>query len=107
MKTIGQVQTKSYGAASIEVGRYPHGGAIYVQLMCKDGEPLGTFSTNLVPYGASLQRDEFTVKSWGENEPLVESMLATGMFEDTGRRVESGFVQAPVWRMRDPANVPA
>jgi hypothetical protein len=33
-------------------------------------------------------------------------MLATGLFEDTGRRVPSGHVVAPVWRIKDPANVP-
>lgn len=107
MKTIGSVQTPSYGTASIQVGRYPHGGAIYVQLTCSDGEPLGTFSTNLVPYGASLGRDEFTVKNWAENEGLVDCMMKTGLFEDTEGWVRTGFVKAPIWRMRDPANVPA
>ena len=85
------------------------GGAIAIQLVdYKDpSEPLATFSTNLVPYGAAVAEDEFCVKTWSENEVLVAPMLATGLFEDTGRRVPSGYVVAPVWRIKDSANVPA
>jgi len=92
--------------ASINVGRYPSGGAIYVQLHCEDGEPLATFSTNLVPYGAKVNQDEFNVKVWGENEQFVEKMMATGLFEDTGRYAPTGNVDSPIWRMTAPAHVP-
>jgi len=105
---IGHISTP-YGNAAILVGRYPAGGAIAIQLVDDDdpSEPLATFSTNLVPYGASVAEDEFCVKTWSENEVLVAPMLATGLFEDTGRRVPSGYVDAPVWRIKDPANVPS
>ena len=105
---IGHISTP-YGDAAILVGRYPAGGAIAIQLVDDEdpSEPLATFSTNFVPYGASVAEDEFCVKTWSENEVLVAPMLATGLFEDTGRRVPSGFVVAPVWRIKDPANVPA
>ena len=104
---IGHISTP-YGDAAILVGRYPSGGAIAIQLVDDEdpSEPMATFSTNLVPYGASVAEDEFCVKTWSENEVLVAPMLATGLFEDTGRRVPSGHVVAPVWRIKDPANVP-
>ena len=88
---IGHISTP-YGDAAILVGRYPTGGAIAIQLVDDEdrSEPLATFSTNLVPYGASVAEDEFCVKTWSENEVLVAPMLATGLFEDTGRRVPSG-----------------
>jgi len=104
---IGRVSTP-YGPAVILVGRYPAGGAIAVQLVA-DGaipEPMATFSTNLVPSGAEVESDEFNVKSWSENEALVQPLMATGLFEDTGKRVPSGYVVSPVWRLKDPANVP-
>ena len=105
---IGRIDTP-YGSATILVGRYPAGGAIAIQLVDDDEpmEPIATFSTNLVPYGATVANDEFCVKTWSENEVLVAPMLATGLFEDTGRRVPSGYVVAPVWRIKDPANVPS
>ena len=106
--SIGSVQTP-YGVASIHIGRYPKGGAIYVQLYTKGDEypePLATLSTNLVPYGASLADDEFSVKSWSENEPLIQAMLDTGLFEDTGRRTPTGYAVSPTWRIKDRQFVP-
>jgi hypothetical protein len=104
---IGHIETP-YGSATILVGRYPAGGAIAVQLIADGGpkEPLATFSTNLVPYGAQISNDEFCVKTWSENEVLVAPMLSTDLFEDTGKRVPSGYVVSPVWRVKDPAHVP-
>lgn len=104
---IGRIETP-YGSATILVGRYPAGGAIAIQLVANDEptEPLATFSTNLVPYGAQVGSDEFCVKTWSENEVLVAPMLSTGLFEDTGKRVPSGYVVSPVWRVKDPAHVP-
>jgi len=104
---IGRIDTP-YGSATIVVGRYPAGGAIAIQLVDDDEpmEPIATFSTNLVPYGATVANDEFCVKTWSENEDLVSPMLSTGLFKDTGKRVPSGHVVSPVWRILDPANVP-
>ncbi len=102
---IGSISTP-YGDASIHLGRYPSGGAIAVELLLDTTQDGWTFSTNLVPYGARIADDEFTVKTWSENEALVEPMLATHLFEDTGRRIPTGYVQAPVWRLRDPRHVP-
>jgi hypothetical protein len=104
---IGRIDTP-YGSATILVGRYPAGGAIAVQLVADDepAEPMATFSTNLVPYGAQVSCDEYCVKTWSENEVLVSPMLSTGLFEDTGKRVPSGYVVSPVWRVKDPAQVP-
>ena len=103
---IGSVMTP-FGAVDVYVGRYPAGGAIAVQLIGADtGEPLGVFSTNLVPYGACVSDTEFCAKVWSENEPLVEPMRASGLFEDTGRIEPSGYVLAPVWRIRNLEHVP-
>lgn len=104
---VGLVTTP-YGEAHIYIGRYPSGGAIAVQLIASGElpEPLATFSTNLVPYGALIEDNEFCVKAWSENEPLVEPMLATGLFEDTGKIVPAGYGFAPVWRVKNPTHVP-
>ena len=102
---IGRVATP-FGEALIYVGRYPAGGAIAVQLVeVGTGEPLGVFSTNLVPYGARVGDTEFCAKVWSENEPLVDPMLASGLFEDTGRVEPTGHVLAPVWRIKQPEHV--
>ena len=98
--------TTPFGEADIYVGRYPAGGAIAVQLVgVGTSGPLGVFSTNLVPYGARVVDTEFCAKVWSENEPLVEPMLASGLFEDTGRVEPSGYVRAGVAH-QGPEHVP-
>lgn len=105
---IGKIETERYGVASIEVNRYPKGGAIYVRLVCDDdGEPLLVFSTNLVPSaGVQLAHNEFNVRGWGGGEKYVQPMMATGLFRDTGRSVKTGFVSSPIWSIVDPSHVP-
>ncbi|KGM38750.1 hypothetical protein JY96_21560 [Aquabacterium sp. NJ1] len=97
-----------YGKAKILIGRYQQGGSIAIQLITlKDeilDEPLATFSTNIA--GARTGIDEFCVKSWSENEPLVEPMFDTGLFERTGRSSRNGMVSAEVWRIKSPSLVP-
>lgn len=99
----------TYGRAQVCFGRYPAGGAIAIWLVTADDgppEPLGTFSTNLVPYGARVSPDEFNVKTWAENEPLVEPLFATGIFERTNRSTATGYVISPIWRITDPRYIP-
>lgn len=105
---IGTVQTQ-YGQIHAEVGRYPKGGAIYVQFYSyADGypEPFLTLSTNILSVGTGLAPDELCVKVWSENEPFIEDIFNAGWFENTGRTVSSGFVSAPVWRLKNEQHVP-
>jgi len=46
----------------------------------------------------SLADGEFFVKTWSENEAIVEEAMASGLFVDTGRRVPTGYCIAHVWR---------
>jgi hypothetical protein len=105
-QVVGSVSTP-YGDATIHLGRYPSGGAIAVEVSLAGPRDDGwTFSTNVSSYGAELADDEFAVKTWSENEVLVEPMRATHLFEDTGRRFPIGYVVAPIWRLRDARHVP-
>ena len=64
------------------------------------------FSVNIPPRTKELADNEFFVKAWDENGPLVEPMLATGLFEETGRLVPTGYVFAPVWRIKQTVQLP-
>ena len=93
---------------NVLVSRYPSGGQIFVGLQVKEsGEPYTDLSTNLRPYGAQVADDELAVKTWSENEHVIEPMLKSGLFEDTGRRVQTGFAQAHIWRLKSAEHVPA
>jgi len=77
------------------------GGRIAIELIGeKDGEPFAMLTVNIpeVP----LKEYEFLIKNWSENEDIAKAALASGFFIDTGKRVSSGFEQAPIWEI-DPS----
>lgn len=71
------------------------GGAPALQVMSLDG-PFMTITVNVEGY--MPPEGHVLVKTWSENEPYREELLKSGLFEDTGQRVPTGFVQAEVWK---------
>ena len=108
LPSIGSAQTP-YGPATIHVGRFFFNDAASTEIYTADDEmpePLATLSCNFAPSGVTLADDEFCVKAWSENEPLIAPLLATGLFEDTGRRTPTGYAVSPTWRIKDRQFVP-
>lgn len=65
---------------------------------CEDDcpEPWATVSVNL---GNAMEPDEFVVSH--NILHYAKDLLATGFFEDTGKRVDYGHVrQCPIWRLK-------
>lgn len=58
------------------------------------GEPIATATVH-IPL-APLQQEQTLIKSWGENEGMLEWLYTHGLIEPTGQFVESGFVSADV-----------
>ena len=105
-KVIGTIESE-FGSLEIQTTRYIKGGAIAVTLVTTgpDAEPFMTLSVNSPD--SVLGPDEFWVKNWSENEPMIEPLLRSGFFADTGKRQDFAFaMKAPVWRIVDPAHVP-
>ncbi len=48
-----------------------------------------------------MEKDGILVKTWSENEAFAKAALATGLFEDTGKRFPTGFVEAQIWKLKD------
>lgn len=63
-------------------------------------EDVCTLSTNLHNPEYQLKENEFFAKTWSENEDIAKAALQTGLFEDTGVREPTGFVEAQVWRIK-------
>lgn len=72
-------------------------GTTALQVFMEDGDLWATL-TACSP-GTRLGDGEVLVKTYSENEPMVAPLLATGAFEDTGRRVPAGFAELQVWRL--------
>lgn len=62
------------------------------------GAPYATLTVNT---GRPLAPRHVAVKTWSENEGFAAAALASGLFEATGMEIPTGFVKAPVWRIRD------
>ena len=86
--------TDELQAGWIEVGKYSNGN-MALQLMTL-AEPYAKLSTNVE--GVVLEKGEFLAKNFSENTGLLEQFLEMGLFEDTGRKVSSGFVTIPVYK---------
>lgn len=95
---IGHINTQ-FGLAALLVTAYQSPGNLALILEdVHDGSDIGTLSTNID--GTKLESDEFFVKNWSENESLAKAAYDSGLFEDTGKKVQTGFVQAPIWRIK-------
>lgn len=74
----------------------------------EDSSCLETFleiTTNHEDAEKYLGADEILVKTWSENEPFVKSLLSSGFFEDTGRRIEvSQWCEAAIWKLTNISN---
>ena len=68
-----------------------------VLLKNMDG-PFATLSVNMPDKIHLLGEDDIFIKTWAGNEAVVGPCLESGIFEDTGRRVATGFVEASIWR---------
>lgn len=63
-----------------------------------DGGPFGTVTTNLPDF--PLEEGEFFVKTWSENQWVPQLLTNCNLFEDTGKRMPTGFVEAQIWKLK-------
>ena len=73
-------------------------GRIAISLVHR-GAPYARVSVN-VP-AATLESNMFLAKDYEENAPLRGPLLDSGLFADTGVRVQVGFVELELWRLVD------
>jgi hypothetical protein len=82
---------------TLHCGQYAN-GRLAIQANCDDG-PYGKLTVNLPddPIGPR----EIFVRTTEENEYLAKAAMKTGLFEDTGKKVQSGFIEVSVWKLKD------
>lgn len=78
-------------------GAYSDGNRTALMLQCENGEPMAKCTVNLPD--DHLGADEVAVKSYSENEGMVEALMAAGVIEKPYRSIQSGHVQIPVCRL--------
>lgn len=94
MTLTGKVIDTPYGKGVFEETSYVGGGFALLINDCVSGERIAMVTVNL----GLLEGGEFRVKTWAENECLIQPLLDTGYFVDTGKTTPTGFVDAAIWR---------
>jgi len=92
-----------HGFAGEFVCRKYENGRLAIMLVSKLDGHIANLTVNL-PDDA-LEPGEMHIKVWSENEEFSGACLQTGMFEDTGKRVPTGFVEAQVWKLKEGVEV--
>lgn len=93
---LGSIGSAKY-TCSFGVHQYNNGRYALELTDIDSGEPFGMLTTNL-PH-VDLMDNEIIVKTWSENAPLAKAALASGLFENTGVLVPTGFVEAEIWEV--------
>jgi hypothetical protein len=95
MNVIGHIQVRGKKLAVVK--QHARGFTRY-DCVSEEGEPYGTLS-KILP-GTPLGPGEVLIKTYAENESYRQPLLDAGLFEDTGKRVPSGFIELEVWRRK-------
>lgn len=109
-RLFGHFTAKNYSNAdasfAFEALRYAYVGTpLALQIWSLDDDSHGmwdpyiTLTVNFRPN--DCKSDEIIVKTYEENEHLRAVLLGLGFFEDTGCRIQSGYVSLEVWRLTD------
>lgn len=82
----------------LEFEKYADGMGAAMMVRDAQSQPYSVLTIN-VP-SVKLDSNEFIVKTYSENEAISKAIFTTGWFEDTGKRVKTGFVEVPIWRFK-------
>ena len=76
---------------------YPNGRLAWQLVDADTGEPVTVATVNLPDH--ALPEGHVFVKDWSENEGVLSALILSGVVEDTGVRVPSGYVDAAMCRI--------
>lgn len=65
--------------ADVEFGRYEADGSLSIQLVSGTGEPLCTATSCLSEYGVAAEEDYVWIKTYSENEGILECLIKEGV----------------------------
>lgn len=78
----------------IDVKQYSNGRPA-LQLVDEDGLPYAKLTVNIPEVDQG--EEELFIKDWAENEFLANAAITSGLFEDTGKKIKTGFCETAIW----------
>jgi hypothetical protein len=73
-------------------GRYTVDDTVVI-LLLHHGQ-IWSKATTCVPESGIDRNNQVLIKTWNENEGILEALRDSGIVEDTGKRVKTGYVEA-------------
>jgi len=90
-----KIQTTNYGLCSVKKDKYQTNGNLALSLIDEDGCPVTYISTNVFPMG----ENEFCANYYNMGATLWNDIATSGLFEQTGEKVPSGYCEYPVCKL--------
>jgi len=90
-----KIQTTKYGLCTVKKHKYQTNGNLALILVDEDGCPVTNISTNVFAMG----ENEFCANYYNMGATLWNDIATSGLFEQTGEKVPSGFCEYPVCKL--------
>ena len=90
-----EIKTTDYGICSIKKNNYPNNGNLFLGLVDETGQSVANITTNVIP----LAENEFLANVNNIGPTLWSEIVASGLFEETGEKVPSGYCEYPVCKL--------
>lgn len=103
MNKVAVLKTTNYGECDVCIGKYPYAPDEIAVILTNCGEHISTLSICSVDFlmPKTLEKGEFIAKTYSENEQIAKDAMESGLFEETGKFVQTGWVQSPIWKFVD------
>jgi hypothetical protein len=75
--------------------KYPNNGNLALSLVDETGQPVVNITTNVFPMG----ENEFCANYFNMGATLWNDIASSGLFEQTGEKVPSGYCEYPVCKL--------
>ena len=75
-----------------------------IDIMTEDNISYAVLTTNIPE--VELKEREILVKGWSENEGICQTARESDLFEDTGKRILIGRVEAQIWKIKEQYELP-
>lgn len=90
-----KIQTTNYGLCSVKKHKYQTNGNLGLSLIDEDGCPVTYITTNIFP----MAENEFCANIFNIGATLWNDIANSGLFEQTGEKVPSGYCEYPVCKL--------
>ena len=87
-----EIKTTNHGICSVKKNKYPSNGNLFLGLVDETGQSVANITTNVIP----LAENEFLANVNNIGPTLWSEIVASGLFEETGEKVPSGYCVYPV-----------